>query len=289
VKWQPRIAQCAQFLADNQATNGQWSYGEPSAFVQEVPPSKDVASAGGREKGAIDFGATKSKPKVVKKVTVKKQKPGPEKGDNSNSQYAALGLRACHDAGVVVPKEILELARKWWHDSRHPEGGKDGAVASGESGPARGWCYNRTDVCAKEHRPYGAMTAGAVGALAIYDHILGIDFKKDPAAKGGLAWLGASWSVTTNPGPTELEGGDKSELFYYLYAVERLGMLTGTEKIGGKDWYAEGAKFLLEAQKESGAWDDGVARSTPTWDTCFAILFLKKATRAIATGGGKSK
>ena len=146
VKWQPRIAQCAQFLVDNQATNGQWSYGEPSAFVQEVPPSKDVASAGGPKAGAIDFGAAKAKPKVSRKVTVKKQKPGPEKGDNSNSQYAALGLRACHDSGVVIPKEVLELARKWWHESRHPEGGKDGAspartcsMASSMTFMARRW------------------------------------------------------------------------------------------------------------------------------------------------------
>jgi len=282
VKWQPRIAQCAQYLMDNQAANGQWSYGEPTIFAQEAPPAKDVASAGGRPPGAVDFGATKSKPKVVKKVSVRKQKPGPEKGDNSNSQYAALGLRACHDAGIVLPKEVLELARRWWHESRHPESGKDAnAVASGDGGGSiRGWCYNRTDVCAKEHRPYGAMTAGAVGALAIYDYILGIDFKKDPAARGGLNWLAANWSVTTNPGPTELEGGDKSELFYYLYAVERTGMLYDTALIGNKDWYLEGAKVLLNSQKPDGSWDDSHFKK-PTWDTCFSILFLKRATRRL--------
>src|SRR5262245_54175403 len=33
VKYQPKIKQCAQFLVDNQAQNGQWSYGEPTQFA----------------------------------------------------------------------------------------------------------------------------------------------------------------------------------------------------------------------------------------------------------------
>jgi hypothetical protein len=284
VKHQGRIAQCAQFLADNQCANGQWSYGEPTAFAKEAPPSQDVATSAKKAGGVLDFGEAgpRAKPKVVKRVAVRKMKPGPEKGDNSNSQYAALGLRACADAGVTVPKEVLDLARKWWQTSQHPEDGKDkGAVASGEGGGIRGWCYHRTDVCAKNHRPYGSMTAGGTGALAIYDHLLGIDWRKDAAVRAGMNWLGARWTVTENPGPTELEEGAKVELYYYLYAVERLGMLCGLEKISGRDWYPEGAKAILEAQRKDGSWDDGAARSCATWDTCFAILFLKKATRAL--------
>src|SRR5262245_50294367 len=34
VKYQDRIAQCAQFLLDNQCRNGQWSYGEYSHHVE---------------------------------------------------------------------------------------------------------------------------------------------------------------------------------------------------------------------------------------------------------------
>ena len=50
VKYQPKIKQCAQFLVDNQCQNGQWSYGEHSAFVDGTPsvgtPKAAVASAG---------------------------------------------------------------------------------------------------------------------------------------------------------------------------------------------------------------------------------------------------
>src|SRR5262245_20190071 len=54
VKYQMRIAQCAQFLCDNQCQNGQWDYGEPGKdtppMTYEIPKRKkadDVATGGG--------------------------------------------------------------------------------------------------------------------------------------------------------------------------------------------------------------------------------------------------
>ncbi|MBV8879770.1 MAG: hypothetical protein JO332_07400, partial [Planctomycetaceae bacterium] len=121
VKFQGRIAQCAQFLLDNQCVNGQWSYGEPSAYVKDPGPSTAVATPAPSRDGAREFGAPgkKEKPKVRSKIAVKKMKDGPATGDNSNSQYAALGLRACHDAGILLPKDPMQLARKWWIESQH--------------------------------------------------------------------------------------------------------------------------------------------------------------------------
>ena len=284
VKYQSRIQQCAQFLVDNQCANGQWSYGEPTAHVKDIP-SNEVAS-GPLEKpksGVREFGtAPAEKPKVVRKVPVKKMKEGPASGDNSNSQYAARGLRACHDAGIVLPRETVELAKKWWVECQHGTSENAPVVSDGlVSGPPRGWCYGRKDVCAKQHRPYAGMTAGGAGAVAICDHILGVDWKKDPTLRSGLAWLASTWSVTENKGPIEFDTAPKEELYYYLYALERAGMLLGIDKIGPHDWYAEGAEAILAAQKADGSWAPGAKRSNSTWDTCFAILFLKKATRRL--------
>jgi hypothetical protein len=284
VKYQARIQDCAQFLVDNQCANGQWSYGEPTPFVRESRPA-EVASEPKAEPASKvrEFGAAPEKPKVIRRVTVKKQKEGPGVGDNSNSQYAMLGLRACHDAGVILPKEVLEQAKKWWTECQHGAGDKDAVASDGlVSGPPRGWCYSRKDVCAKHHQPYAGMTAGGVGAVAIADYILGIDWKKDTTLQSGLAWLVSHWSVTENKGPIEFDTAPKEELDYYLYALERAGMLLGIEKIGPHDWYAEGAGVLLAAQKADGSWHEaGVRRGNATWDTCFAILFLKKATRRL--------
>jgi hypothetical protein len=125
------------------------------------------------------------------------------------------------------------------------------------------------------------MTAGAVGAIAIYDYLQGKDGKKNPHVLDGVAWLSKHWSVTENLGPSEVENGaGNAYLYYYLYAVERLGMLLDVGTIGDHAWYPEGAQMLLKAQQPDGSWK-GSRPEVPAWDTCFAILFLKRATRGL--------
>jgi len=69
---------------------------------------------------------------------------------------------------------------------------------------------------------------------------------------------------------------------YFLYAMERAGILYGTETFGAHGWYAEGARWLLETQRPDGAWlTTGTKGPQVTWDTCFAILFLRRATRPL--------
>ena len=87
--------------------------------------------------------------------------------------------------------------------------------------------------------------------------------------------------------------------YYYLYAMERAGMLAYVEWMGEHDWYGEGVEFLLREQLGSGAWSQGAGmraaagamwRPNPQDDllavqsTCFALLFLKKGTLPVARG-----
>ena len=59
-------------------------------------------------------------------------------------------------------------------------------------------------------------------------------------------------------------------------------MLYDTALIGNHDWYLDGARVILAAQKPDGSCaESGPATMRPTWDTCFAILFLKRATRPL--------
>ena len=282
VKYQEKIAQCAQFLVDNQCANGQWSYGSPTEFVKDVkvpPARKDVASAG----GAATAKTASGKPKVVQHVAVKKMKAGPPDGDNSNSQYAALGLRACFESGVDIPEDVIVLAVKWWREAQHvdPKKDKNGKeikqpVASGVSGKVEGWNYKKQGT--DERGPYHAMTAGGVASLVIYDFMLGKRWKEDTHVKEGMNWLevhfeAPAWNT------------------YYLYGLERAAILFGTEKIGEHFWYAEGAKALLGAQAENGAWGKDTDWFNTTWDTCFSILFLRRATRPLVAteSAGKLK
>jgi hypothetical protein len=298
VKYQPKIAQCGQFLLDNIKPNGGFCYGEATASdVNYAMPKREVAS-GGPKAPPSDTGEIKEKPQVRNKVKLTKKKEGPaQRSDNSNCQYAALGMRACHDAGIVFPKSEIERCRQYWIATQHP--GEKGAakdrpaIASGGNsvpvGDPRGWCYSdgQGSDCGHGGNAYGSMTAGAIGAICIYDYMLGKDWKKDKPVLDGLAWVDKNWSVTENVGPAETAKGQANGwLYYYLYALERTGMLYDTALIGNHDWYLDGARVLLGAQKGDGSWDASHFKH-PTWDTCFAILFLKRATKRLVASTGR--
>ncbi|MBI3858110.1 MAG: hypothetical protein HY293_20710 [Planctomycetes bacterium] len=283
VKYQEKIAQCGQFLVDNQCKNGQWSYGSPTEFVKDVKvptQPKAVASAGGSSGPGATL-AKDGKPKVLQHVAVKKMKDGPDAGDNSNSQYAALGLRACFDAGVTLPEGVVLLAVKWWRESQFKDPKKDAkdkpAVASGTalSGKVEGWNYK--DENAQDAKPpYHAMTAGGVGALVIYDYMLDRKWKDDSFVKGGMNWLTVHYQI-------------QAWNTYYLYGLERAAILFGTEKIGDHFWYAEGADALVNAQHPDGSWGKDSDWFNTTWDTCFSVLFLRRATRALVASEDRAK
>ena len=260
VKYQKRIFQCAQFLVDNQGANGMWSYGQATTYPEFTPgASKDVPTGPAtiQPGQVVMFGDADpgDKPPVRQKVAVKRQRTQSAGGDNSNSQYAALGLRACHDAGIILPREVIEKAQKWWKESQ--------CDPKGATGQGRGWTYTGHAGVA-----YGSMTVGAVGALTICDYILGIDWKKDETVNAGVSWIRDNFSVTDNPGMR------RGHHYYYLYGLERAGMLYGTETFGKHEWYAEGAQYLIDNQAADGQWNGAV-------DTCFAILFLRRATRSL--------
>ncbi len=282
VKYQEKIAHCAQFLVDNQCQNGQWNYGSPTEFIKDVKvpePLKSVATAGKGPALARD-----GKPKVVQHVAVKKMKEGPESGDNSNTQYAALGLRACFDAGIMIPEGVILLAVKWLRESQFPDRKKDKdgkelkhpPVPSGISGRIEGWNYKAEGT--DERSPYHAMTAGSVGGLLIYNYMLGRSSKGDSYVKAGMNWLVQHYQIA--PWNT-----------YYMYALERAGIYAETETLGGHVWYRDGANAYLRTQNPDGSWGKDTDWFNTTWDTCFAVLFLRRAARPLVAteGGGKLK
>ena len=70
-----------------------------------------------------------------------------------------------------------------------------------------------------------------------------------------------------------------------FYCLERCCELQGVARLHGRDWYYEGGLQLLAAQKGSGSFRSGHASTLQLDSTCFAILFLAKAsTPAPLTG-----
>ncbi|HZN61194.1 MAG TPA: prenyltransferase/squalene oxidase repeat-containing protein [Planctomycetota bacterium] len=250
-KYQAKLVQVAQFLVDTQCDNGQWSYGE------KYEPATKAAPAGSGPNPTI----AKIQIKRIKKL-------GPLVGDNSNSQYAALGLKACVSGGIEIEPAVTARAIDWWERSQQKGGG---------------WSYHADGVFQEKLGMYGSMTAGAVSSLIMLKQIRNTDPKVASSVARGLSWLAENFTVETNPGASTIL---EDWRYYYLYAVERVGDLYPTEKLGKRLWYAAGATYLLKTQRSDGSWIANNSKLVIA-DTCFALLFLERVARRppVATGG----
>jgi hypothetical protein len=283
-KYQQQLAQCAQFLVDNQARNGQWGYGKQCA----IPPIGKFPST---DKGPIpeidtsnaQYKDEKGKLREVGQIEIKKgQSVGEDTGDNSNSQYAALGIRACLTGLVVVPKETVTAAEQWWEKNQKQAGGWGyGQGPNGDSG-------------LPNEPAWGSMSAGGLGSLVIFKYyrqrIWGdkdADWKKAASVTRAASWIGSNLDFTGNAANPKENGGPRAWHYYWIYAVERAGRLLEIEQFTGKEWYPAGADYLLPKQATDGSWPQEDWSPNPLkqdllpsaiTETCFSVLFLRRAT-----------
>ena len=193
-------------------------------------------------------------------------------GDPSNSQFALLALGAAKDRGVDIDPAVFQRALRYWTE-RQGRGG--------------GWAYNN------QQPPSGSMTCAGIASVLIsrsniqsnlLNHADEIaccgdrETDSDPVQQG-LQWLGKNYSIKVNP------GGQKFTYFYYMYALERVGRLTGRRFIGGHDWYREGAERMVAIQDQfEGFWSGVNWEEDRNISTSFALLFLSKGKRQVVLG-----
>lgn len=141
-----------------------------------------------------------------------------------------------------------------------------------------------------------SMTAGGVSTLVICrSELAGVrGFTKalrQLTVKGirdGLAWLAvyleeegereAELPPARLPGGLEI--GGLLDDFYFLYGLERACILGGVGAVGGIAWYDVGARRIVDRQRADGAFhsrSQSNGNGRPEIDTCFALLFLKRA------------
>lgn len=179
--------------------------------------------------------------------------------DLSNTQYALLGLLAASRMGVDVPKEFLFESLT--------------AVVKRQQREHSFTYKDPSDV------PTGSMTTAGILAFRIaamqlkgFGPYEAVRREWEDRENAAFGWLDTHFRVDVNPAGYTPKGGMRPFHHYYLYGLERICTLAGKRKLGNRDWYVEGAVQLVESQDDSGAWKSDFV------DTCFALLFLKRAT-----------
>jgi hypothetical protein len=140
------------------------------------------------------------------------------------------------------------------------------------------------------------MTTAGAACIAMCAHFMKKKFKKNANFKAAVKWIANNFAVDKNPG----HANANSWLYYYLYGLERIGQFLEEDTFGEFDWYKEGARWLIDNQKGDGTWSSGAKTHEDKgrkegWhegdvtDTCFAILFLKRADAplTVESGGGR--
>ncbi|MGE0193076.1 MAG: hypothetical protein AB7T63_13665 [Planctomycetota bacterium] len=262
-------------------------YGTPQNPWSD-PPVDDKGAA------QVDEGCAESIPKedrawMQRAVTflLENQTDGhwryPEGGmDLSNTQYALLGLWAAARCGFEIPEAVWMSSLTWLLGVQAPTGRPvklhvnevrgEYRVVWTQDARERGFRY-------MENHPYsGSMTTAGIACLAIcQEHLWGsrrfppkLRKRVRKSIEDALAWMQEHFDVKSNPGAA---GDATQHLTYYLYGMERAGLLARARFMGRYDWYLEGATYLLESQRGNGSWDfyDYLR------DTAFAILFLKRS------------
>ncbi|MFO0952882.1 MAG: DUF4159 domain-containing protein [Isosphaeraceae bacterium] len=187
-------------------------------------------------------------------------------GDNSNTQYALLGLNAAAEAGVPVRPQVWALSRNYWEQYQRNDGS---------------WAYFPDAATPST----ASMTCAGISGLIIsgLKRFQGQEFLQGDqiqnCGKGGvnlnlqrgIDWMSRNFFVGQN------YGHGQQWKYYYLYGLERAGRLSGQRFFGEHDWYREGAAELVGDQdKLAGFWKGALSEDNELIATSFALLFLAK-------------
>ncbi|MCC9632260.1 terpene cyclase/mutase family protein [Blastopirellula sp. JC732] len=242
--------------------------------------------------------------KNMVKYFVDTQKPGGgwgyrdnDTGDNSMTQYGALGLWLAQRSGFEVPIPVIERLCNWVLRCQDPSGawgyqGNDPGVGNFQR-------VSQADIRL-------TMVCAALGSLYMGTDLLNINDRRRADEGKGFNLPGFVREVKTPEDlarnkiltkavdagrVTQSKAAGRNFLtanftiapnmwdYYYLYALERYESFHELD-VGRKDpkpaWYDAGVKRLQSAQQPDGHWK-GLSEDA-TVSTAFALLFLRRST-----------
>lgn len=230
------IASAAAWLAETQDGTGGWGYGKVLPLAETVKTPADLKIA-------------RSEAQMARALA---------RPDASNTQFAVLALSEAARAGAAVPIDVWRKADRFFRISQLPNGGW-------------GYVYHDPD----PDEAYGSMTAAAVASLCLTaDHLAGQEpaetaADRQAAIERGIDWMRQYYTLKENP---------RRELawyYFWLYSLERVGVISGRRTFGDHDWFCEGMTLLVSGQRPDGSWTDR------TYHDSLCLLFLTKGYRPL--------
>lgn len=191
---------------------------------------------------------------------------GGDSWDLSNTQYAALGLRAAAALGESVDADVWQKMAEVVLDLQAEDGG---------------FAYTKR---MRRHQPYASMTVAGIAVLQICRQQLG-----DAAPDGIEEAVARGWKwMAEHVG--EIGDIDTLSCFYFHYGLERAAILSDVTAVGEVNWYAKGVEMFLVEQLRSGAWRSfkeirpgALPGEGSPVDTAFAVLFLRRKFQKVLT------
>jgi hypothetical protein len=234
--------------------------------------------------------------------------------DNSNTQFAVLAIWMARKHGVPVENALKLIEQRflatqsprtggWGYIISDTRAGFDDALMGSPSMHCAGLIGLATAVGRREERlaqadakkeppktppdskknlddpffnPPAKGTEPKKTPKRAPDHI-------DRAVQLALAGLGQHVAESARAGRGALvianEGQHGRHDLYFLWSLERVGVIFGVEKLGGVNWYEAGAHSLVLTQARDGSWGTGPGYG-PEVGTAFAVLFLCRSNLA---------
>jgi VWFA-related protein len=233
----PLIQTLGQRLAHGDH-GGIWSYAVPRNLDEARPATRH------------------SRREEVRKPARRRRRASGE-GDNSNTQFALLGLWAAGRHGFDSD-EALKSIDDHFRDSQLEDGH---------------WHYR------DGYPPGEAMTCAGLMGLAIAAARPSVAERQTARARGAALAADHAFQAGLHAVARDARNASNNSDIYYLWSLERVCVALGLRSLEGFDWYARGAQILLDRQEDDGGWPhDRFAGRLP--NTCLALLFLRKANLA---------
>jgi hypothetical protein len=238
--------------------------GEPAAKGKTIEPKKkgsEPAKKSNPAKQQLSARLDKLPIVVNQKTKVGCQFEDGLTGDNSNTHLALMGLWAArrHETPVELS---LGMAAERFQKSQAKDGG---------------WGY------VINQPPKNSMTCVGLLSLAM-GHASAAEIFAEAAAKSKVPVKTLAKDSAISQGLSALSmyiDGEKDRKglesridLYYLWTLERVGILYRQKEFGKRDWYDYGVKFILKEQQDDGHWK---AHYDPPADTAFALLFMQRS------------